>query len=302
MTGSCILVTGTNGFVGKTVVPMLVAAGHKVHAVVRPGTEGPPATKNHACDLTDIAAVDNLCDEVHATHLLHLAWCTGLREHKTSRENLRWVAAGARLIDAFRRNGGTRAVMAGTYAEYGTYSGICHEDTPATPAFLYASAKASLGALVLAYGEAASFPVTWSRLFVLYGAGEPPVRLIPQVAEALARGAPFETTSGAQIRDFIHVHDAARALVTLLGTQHHGVANIGTGTGRPVRDIVAAVSQRVGRPELIRFGARPLPVEESACQVADPATLRALGWAAHVPFEVGLYEEVDRIAAISRSA
>ena len=275
----------------------VVAAGYDVHAVVRPGTSGKHAVTTHECDLTDIDALDDLCDTVRATHLMHLAWCTGIREHKTSRENLRWVAAGARLLDAFRRNGGSRVVMAGTYAEYGRHDGTCYEDTPAEPAFLYATAKASLSSLALAYGEAAGFPVTWARLFVLYGPTEPPVRLIPQIATVLAQGLPFETTQGTQIRDFIHVRDAASALALLLDAGHHGVANVGTGVGRAVRDVVTAVSTQLGRDELVRFGARPLPAEESPYQVADPATLRALGWTASIPFEDGLREEVERIAA-----
>ncbi|HEV2740923.1 MAG TPA: NAD(P)-dependent oxidoreductase [Candidatus Elarobacter sp.] len=297
-----VLLTGANGFVGTAIVPLLVDAGHDVHATVSPGKRGPAGTTVHPCDLTDGADVERLCRDVRATHLMHLAWCTGLRDHKTSDENLRWVAGGVRLLEAFRRNGGTRVVATGTYAEYGTFAGVCREDAMVAPTFLYATAKWSLGSLGLAYGSRAEFAVTWARLFTLYGAGEPTIRLIPQVAESLAAGRAIETTAGSQVRDFVHVHDVARALVVLLAENHHGVANVGTGIGRPIADVVSMVAQRFGRPDLIRAGARTASSSESSEQVADAATLRHFGWAPSVPFEAGLADELDRFTAGCRDS
>ena len=297
-----VLLTGANGFVGTAVVPLLAAAGHDVHAVVSPGKQGPAGTIVHQRDLTDVSDIEQLCLKARATHLLHLAWCTGLRDHKTSDANLPWVAGGIRLIEAFRRNGGTRVVATGTYAEYGAFAGICREDAQVAPSFLYAIAKWSLGSLALAYGSSPAFAVTWARLFTLYGAGESTMRLIPQVAESLAAGRPIDTTAGGQVRDFVHVDDVARALVLLLGDEHHGVANIGTGIGRPVGDVIAMIAQRFGRPDLIRSGARAASPSESTEQIADPATLRSLGWAPSVPFEAGLAEELDRFTAGGRGA
>jgi nucleoside-diphosphate-sugar epimerase len=297
-----VLVTGANGFVGSRVVPLLVDAGYEVCAVVRPGGDAPAGVTSYPCDLTSGSAVDALCAAVRATHLVHLAWCTGLLDHKTSDHNVRWVAGGARLLEAFRRHGGRRVVAAGTYAEYGTFAGVCREDAAVAPAFLYATAKWSLGSLALAYGSAPAFPVTWARLFTLYGAGEPAVRLIPHLAESLAAGRPVDTTAGTQVRDFVHVRDVARAFVVLLGQAHHGVANVGTGEGRTIRDVISMVAERLGRPDLIRFGAARQSRAESAAQIADPATLRALGWAPSVPFAAGLAEEVDDVCARVRRA
>jgi len=281
---------------------MLVDAGYEVCAVVRPGSDGPAGVASHPCDLTSGSAVDALCAAVRATHLVHLAWCTGLRDHKTSDRNLRWVAGGARLLEAFRRHGGRRVVAAGTYAEYGTYAGVCREDAAVAPAFLYATAKWSLGSLALAYGSASEFPVTWARLFTLYGAGEPNIRLIPHLAESLAAGHPVDTTAGTQVRDFVHVRDVALALVVLLSEDHHGVANVGTGEGRTIRAVISMVAERLGRHDLIRFGTVRASSAESSAQIADPATLRALGWAPSVPFEAGLAEEVDHVCARVRRA
>ncbi len=297
MTSRCLLLTGADGFVGTAIKPLLSEAGYEVHAVVRPGARGGDSDTTHECDLTDLPAIDALCARVRATHLLHLAWCTGLADHKTSIENLRWVASGARLLDAFRRNGGLRAVAAGTYVEYGNYAGVCTDQTPAAPTFLYAAAKAALGALMLAYADADGYSATWARLFILYGTDEPKVRLIPQISEALATGKPFETSDGTQVRDFVHVSDAARALVTLLGVEHRGVVNVGTGVGRPIRDVIIGVSERIGRPELVRLGTRERSPEESIYQIADPRPLHDMGWVPEISFERGLHDEVDSIAA-----
>ncbi len=292
-----VLVTGANGFVGSAVVPLLLAAGYDVHAVVQAAGAGPAGATTHRCDLTDERAVEALCGRVRATHLLHLAWCTTLADHKTSAENLRWVAGGARLLEAFRGNGGTRVVAAGTYAEYGSFSGVCEETTPAAPAVLYTAAKWAVGSLALAYGAREGFPVSWARLFLVYGAGEPAIRLIPQAALALARGEPFAATDGRQVRDFVHVSDVAAALALLVGADHHGIANVGTGTGRSIADVLFAIAGRLQRRELVRLGAIPRSGLEPDTQIAEPATLRALGWSPQLDFEAGLGAEVDLVAA-----
>jgi nucleoside-diphosphate-sugar epimerase len=302
LTVSRVLVTGATGFIGREAVRELLRSGCEVHAAVRPGTRGPDGTIAHPWDPGDERSSERVCAASRPTHLLHLAWCTGLLDHKTSARNLDWTAASIGLLAAFARSGGRRFVGAGTYAEYGTFEGTCGEDEPARPATLYAAAKWSFGSLALAYGSDAGLQVTWARPFLVFGAGEPPVRLIPQIAAALVAGRTFETTDGLQVRDFIHVRDVASGLALLLRSEHHGVANIGSGVGRPVRDVIEAVAARTGGRELVQFGKRTRPSSEPTAQIAEPATLRALGWAPQVAFDDGLSDEVARLAAPARTS
>ena len=55
----------------------------------------------------------------------------------------------------------------------------------------------------------------WARLFYLFGPDEHASRLVPSVCDALLRQEPAKVTEGAQIRDFLHVDDAASALAII---------------------------------------------------------------------------------------
>jgi nucleoside-diphosphate-sugar epimerase len=97
------------------------------------------------CDLLDSEKVSALLKKVKPTHLLHFAWITAHGEFWTSLENLRWVRASLDLLEAFVKNGGRRAVVAGTCAEYDWQYGYCSEQiTPLIQTTLYGICKHSL--------------------------------------------------------------------------------------------------------------------------------------------------------------
>ena len=131
-----VLVTGATGYVGRRVTGPLEALGFEVHA----------AGRAQGVDLLATGGADALLAQVQPTHLLHLAWYTEHGLFWTSRENLRWVDASLRLLQAFASGGGRRAVVAGTCAEYDWVPGGTFSEwrTPLRPATLYGAAKLGL--------------------------------------------------------------------------------------------------------------------------------------------------------------
>ena len=130
-----VLVTGAAGFIGRSSLEPLRAAGYEVCAVLSPrpdeldrtGAVLPEIEVRHV-DLTDPAAVDALLEAVKPTHLLHFAWIATPGLYWQSEENYRWLSASRHLLAAFGRCGGVRAVMAGTCAEYDwSRVDVCHE-------------------------------------------------------------------------------------------------------------------------------------------------------------------------------
>ena len=222
-----------------------------------------------------------------------------------SPENHRWADASRRLLLAFARHGGRRAVLAGTCAEYDwAVAGVCREgDTPARPHTTYGRCKLGLSRWAAAFGRARGVSVAWARLFFLYGPGEHPARLVPSVARALLAGEPAACTAGTQERDFLHADDAAAAPVALARGTAVGPVNVGSGEGVAVRDVVAAVAAACGRPDLVRYGARPLPPLDPPRLVADVSRLRgAVGWRPRVGLADGLAATVEWWRAQARGA
>jgi nucleoside-diphosphate-sugar epimerase len=289
-----VLITGAGGFVGRQCLPRLAAAAREVHAVVRRGTgPGPRGTVLHRADLLNAAEVSALLAEVRPSHLLHLAWVTTPGVYWTSAENLAWLAASLHLARAFAENGGERAVLAGSCAEYDWAAGECREgQTPLRPASLYGVCKNALREVVEGFARSAGLSVAWGRLFFLYGPHEAPRRLVPAVVGALLRGEPALCSAGEQRRDFLHVEDAAAALVALLGSGVTGAVNVGSGEAVPVRAVARRLAALVGRPHLLRLGALPA-TDEAPLVVADVRRLREeVGWAPEFSLDCGLARTV----------
>ncbi|MDR3417136.1 MAG: NAD(P)-dependent oxidoreductase [Nevskia sp.] len=278
-----VLVTGAHGFLGRHAVPALRAAGYAVWPV--------PA----GSDLLDPAVRRRVVAEAGASHLLHLAWIATPGVYWRAPANLDWVAASLDLLRLFGAAGGTRAVLAGSCAEYAWGPPRLAEDAPCEPATLYGAAKDATRRLAMAYAREAGLSVAWARLFFLYGPGERPGRLVSDAIAALRAGEAFPTSVGSQRRDFLHVADAAQALVTLLGSAAMGAVNIGSGEAVTVRSLLGTLADRLGGRGLLQFGARPMAVGDPAVIEADVTRLsQETGFLPRFDLAAGL---VDSIAA-----
>jgi nucleoside-diphosphate-sugar epimerase len=301
---SRILLTGATGFIGRHALTRLRAAGHDVHAVT--SRERPPGGDRVTWHQADLLAGADVVAEVAPEVLVHLAWYVEPGRYWTAPENVRWVEASLVLLRAFADAGGRRAVIAGTSAEYDWHAvgQLCEEDgTPLRPATLYGAAKHSLHAVAAAYAEQAGFELAWGRIFFVYGPGEPERRLVPSVGRALLAGESVPTTRGDQVRDFLHVEDAAGAFAALADAETTGAVNIGSGDPVTVRDVFDTLAELAGRPELLRPGALPDRKGDPLRLVADVSRLRGeVGFAPRIALRDGLAATLEWLRASERAA
>jgi nucleoside-diphosphate-sugar epimerase len=270
-----VLVTGGNGFIGQHCLAQLLNKGYEVHAVSSSPRSSTAAVQWHQANLLDIAQIRHLVRTVKPSHLLHLAWYTEHGKYWTARENLNWVQASLALMHEFTDSGGQRLVAAGTCAEYDWSYAFCSEETtPCRPATLYGAAKFSTQLLLESWSRQTDLSCAWGRIFLLYGPGEYPSRLVPSVINSLLRGEPALCTYGEQVRDFMYVADVAAGFVALLECEVRGVVNIASGEEVPLKDVVYNIADQLGRRDLIRLGAIPSSINEPAELIADVARLR----------------------------
>jgi nucleoside-diphosphate-sugar epimerase len=293
---SVVLVTGATGFIGRHCLGRLSAEDCEIHAVSRhPDASAAIAPQGervrwHKADLRDPAAARWLILAIRPSHLLHLAWEATPRIYGSSPENLRWLEAGVAMVAAFGEAGGRRFVGAGSSAEYECGHQRCIEDlTPIRPATIYGKCKAAMLLAVEAAAQHHDFSAAWGRIFLPYGPGDPPGRLIPGVLAALDRQQPVETTHGHQLRDFVFAPDAADLLVRLMFSPEPGSFNIASGCATTVRSVIEYLADGRGGRALLRFGAIEPPAGEPPVLVADMTKVRArLGWSAPTSIETGL--------------
>lgn len=266
---SRVIVTGATGFVGRRVLGLLTQQNHEVVVLGRqpPAAEG---IEHRAVDLLSAAQDFSFLRDLGATHLLHLAWCAVPGSFWTSPQNLEWPTATLRLLNAFAKAGGKRAVLAGTCAEYAwTTPTLSETESACAPSTLYGAAK--YGTYLMAERLAALTDVSlgWARLFYMYGPGEIGGRLVSDACQALLEGRRFAASAGTQRRDYIHVDDAAGALVALLSSAVTGPVNVGLGNAPSVRTILEEIARAAGdRLDLLDFGGQP-------SRPGDPSVIEA---------------------------
>jgi nucleoside-diphosphate-sugar epimerase len=268
-----ILVTGGTGFIGQHVIDPLRQRGFEIHLIGRhsPGDRQQAGqVVFHQADVLDINHTRQAVVAAKCSHLLHLAWHVQQGEYWRSPDNLDWIAASLHLLRSFAENGGRRAVIAGTCAEYlWGAERFLEDETPCRPATLYGVSKDSLRRILMAFGDVAPLSVGWGRIFFLYGPGEKQGRLVSDAIRHLLLKQEFPTSHGLQRRDFMHVTDGAGAFAALVDSDVRGPVNIGSGQAVSIRSILEMIGQETGAGDFLRFGQRSLPVDEPEVIEAD---------------------------------
>jgi nucleoside-diphosphate-sugar epimerase len=270
-----VLLTGGRGFIGQHCISQLLAKGYEVHAVSTTPQPSTTAVQWHQVNLLDAWEARALVRLVKPSHLLHFAWYIEHGMYWTARENLDWVQASFALMDEFSKSDGQRFVAAGTCAEYDWSNDLCAEaTTPCRPATVYGAAKYSTQLLLEAWANQTGLSSAWGRIFLLYGPGEYPSRLVPSVINSLLRGERALCTHGEQVRDFMYVADVAAGFVALLESEVSGPVNIASGEAVPLKALVHSIADQLGRRDLVQWGAIPSSANEPAKLIADVGRLR----------------------------
>lgn len=285
-----VLITGATGFLGQHCLARLLGEDCEVHAVSRSGEHRSDRVHWLVADLRDPGQAIGVIQAVRPTHLLHLAWEATPGKYGSSPDNLSWLQASVAMATAFGAGGGKRFVGAGTSFEYDPGDRPCLEDaTPIRPASIYGKCKAACWLAIEAVAAHHRFAAAWGRIFLPYGPGDPPARLIPSVLSALAAGGPVETTHGQQQRDLIYATDIADLFLRLLLSSESGAFNIGTGKATKIRSVVELLATRRGGLDRVRFGAIEPPAGDPAVLVADMDKVASrLGWSAPTSIDAGL--------------
>lgn len=275
-----VVVTGANGFIGTHLVAALRDTGVTTHAWTREDV-----------DLMDRDAVERAIGKTRPSAVYHLAAAGLTREEVEDPATIgKNASMAAHLIESVAA--GTVVVAAGTMSEYGT-TGILSETDPCRPTTAYGIGKFAASSYMLARGRERKTKVRIARLFAVYGPGERPHRLFPTLVRELRLGRAVRLSDGRELRDFVHVRDAAEALVRL-GTTNLGVdaivLNVGTGVAVSIADACRWVADALGAaPDLLRFGARSRTPGDADALMADVTRLRsALGWVPEQRLRPGL--------------
>lgn len=243
-----VLATGTSGFLGRTVVAELIAAGHEVRTLQR-RPSGVAGARDILGSVTDAATVAEAVAGADA--VVHLAAKVSLAGDK--REFRAVNVDGTRtLLDAAAHAGVTRFVHVSSpsVAHAGSALSGAGAD-PADPVNArgeYARTKAEAELIALARDEAA-MRVVAIRPHLVWGPGDP--QLTERIVARARRGTLPLLNGGTALIDATYVDNAASGIVAALhradavGGRAYVLTN---GEPRPVGDLMAGICRAAGVP------------------------------------------------------
>jgi nucleoside-diphosphate-sugar epimerase len=302
-----IAITGATGFLGRRVTALALDAGHEVRALVRQESKVPAAWREHVRlvrgGLADLDGESSRLLE-QADVLIHLAAAGVVRRSRCWSEchdvnvvaAVRWIRRATEL-----RVG--RVVAGGTCFEYQGHGSLpeqpwsgsdsaplCGEDAALQWHDPYGASKTAGGVLMCGVAREVGLPLWYLRFSALFGDDDEPERLIPSALRAALGRKPFEMSGGEQVREILHVEDAARAVLACASVDPQDcvtVVNVGTGIGLTLRAVVGRLFDLVEAPQdLIRTGALPYrPHEPHHLVMRIDALREAVHWSPALRFE-----------------
>ncbi len=279
-----VLLTGANGFVGKVLLDLLLAAGYRVScactnsdASLRSGVE------KVVLDIRDSSACATTLAQIKPTHIIHLA---AISHVPTSFRDplLTWntnVIGSLNLLEAIKQQAPDAFVVFASSSEvYGEAfkTGVAlDESSPCLPMNPYAASKLAAELAFQQYFKQGVRGVI-ARPFNHIGLGQSPDFVTASFARQIAliesgKQSPIMKVGNLDAcRDFLDVRDVCAAYIQLMELnevqEHLRLFNIASGQARKIRDILDEM------------------ISQSSVQIAvelDPHRLRP----SDIPFAVG---------------
>jgi len=230
---------------------------------------------------------------------IHTAWYAEPGKYLDSDLNLAGLRFSLELLELLARAGCKHLVMTGTCFEYDMGVQPLREDSPTSPFTLYAACKLAFKLVAEQRAAQLEMGFAWARLFYLYGPREDERRLVPAAIKALREGDKFPTTSGRQIRDYLHIADVASGLCALSAARAVGTFNVCSSAPATIAELVETIGRLLDRRDLIRLGAYPDRQWDPPEVVGDNSKLRAAtGWAPRYGIKDGLAQTIEAWSAL----
>jgi len=302
-----ILVTGAAGFVGSRLSKVLLERGDRVvgldnlneyYPLIHKNRnlldlEGFPAFQFVKADLRDADALNDIMQTHKPAAVAHLAAMAAVRysvEHPLLYGGVN-VEGTAKLLDAARRFGQPRCVLASTGSVYGSNTPVPFVETaPADrPLAPYPASKRAMELFAHSFHHLFKLPTTILRFFNVYGPHGRPDMMPWQWTQSIVTGKPLTLYNAGHIRrDWTYIDDIIAGFVSALDK---GLAFeiINLGCSQPVEnlDFVKTLEKLLGKKASIID--TPTPPSEPLITYADISKAKnLLSYEPQVNVEEGL--------------
>jgi nucleoside-diphosphate-sugar epimerase len=267
-----ILITGGTGFVGSTLGPRLIAAGHELFCVCRPGSSvgfGETVIWN-----AESPVGEDLPESIEV--VIHLAQSRRYRHFPVDSREMFDVNVGMTmaLLQWAAQSKVKQFCLVSSGTVYEPFTGSLQEDAAVVPrGFLGATKFASE---IIAWPFSSLLKLNILRLFFPYGPGQRD-RLIPDLIRRIRCGDAVQVTANGEGMRLVptFVEDIADVFLASVESSWTGTVNVATPEALSIRKIAELIGQRLGvQPKLEVVERTPIDVVPDLDRLASRFDLR----------------------------
>jgi len=283
-TGKRILVTGSDGFIGKKLVNTLRNEGIIVEEFDR----------KHG----DISSFTFNFDHIdHVIHLASLVFVPASWENPASFYQTN-VIGTINILELCRKHKCSLTYLSSYVYGAPQYLPV-NENHPIYPASPYNHSKLLAENACMYYSSTFDIPVTIFRPVNIYGPGQNPDFLIPTIISQALNPASevIEVLDLRPKRDFLYIDDAVSAIHKSIGLKNAGVYNIGAGNSISVEEIIKTILEVSGidKPYRSKNSERQNEIWDVYVDISKAAT--ELNWHPETNFKKGIQQCIDEYKA-----
>jgi nucleoside-diphosphate-sugar epimerase len=244
-----ILITGGTGFVGSTLGPRLIAAGHELFSICRPGSSV-AFGETVVWDAGSLAETSTFPEAIDV--VIHLAQSRSYRNFPADSREMFNVNIGMTmsLLQWAAQSTVKQFCLVSSGTVYEPFTGSLQEDAAVAPrGFLGASKLASE---IIAWPFSGLFKLNILRLFFPYGPGQRD-RLIPDLIRRIRNGEAVQVTANGEGMRLVptFVEDIADVFLASVESSWTGTVNVATPEALSIREIAELIGQGLGvQPKL----------------------------------------------------
>lgn len=285
MGGHTILVTGTHGFLGRHVARCFAHSGHAVLGIghgewSKEEWELWGLSEWHCADVT-LQTLRQYAGQ--PTAIIH---CAGSGSVPFSIEDPladfeRTVETTAHVLEYVRTSAPScRVVYPSSASVYGTVKTVpIREDCPAAPISQYGTHKLVAEQMVTSYSRQFGTSAAIVRLFSVYGCGLRK-QLLWDACRKFANNDSIFMGTGDEVRDWLHVEDAATLL--MVAAEHASpecpTVNGGSGQGVTVREVLERLGSSLLQTGILPSFSGAQRKGDPTRYIADTEGSKAWGW------------------------
>jgi len=305
-----ILVTGSAGFIGSEVSHQLLNSGRQVLGIDNRNDAYDPRLKDwrlerltrrdgftfRKIDLLNEESLAKLFATEEFEAVINLAARAGVPQSMADPKAYfaTNVTGTLNLLELMREHGIKQLVQASSSSVYGNGEIPFIEDAACNaPISPYAASKKAAEELTHAYSHLWGINTAALRFFTVYGPAGRPDMSIFRFIRWIFESEPLHLHGdGSQRRDFTHVSDVARGVISSLECRGHEVINLGSDRPVSILSVIRIVEKMIGiNANIVREGRPATDMDITHADIHKAKDL--LDWTPVTNLEEGLQSAVD---------